>query len=78
MIWRNQVVEETTVIEEIQRNGTKEQEVIRELEKEDSQSQKENGIVYMDGRIYIPNNHKIKERILQENNKAANIEYSGQ
>ena len=38
MIWRNQVVEETTVIEEIQRNGTKEQEVIRELEKEDSQS----------------------------------------
>ena len=32
----------------------------------------------MDGRIYMPNNHKIKERILQENNKAANIEYSRQ
>ena len=38
MIQRNQVVEETTLLEEIRRNGTKEQEVIKELEKEDGQS----------------------------------------
>ena len=56
MIWRNQVVEETTILEEIRKNKTKEQEVYKELEKEDSQSYEENGIVYMDGRIYIPNN----------------------
>ena len=37
MIWRNQVVEETTLLEEIQWNGTREQEVCKELEKEDGQ-----------------------------------------
>ena len=45
MIWRNQVVEETTLLEEIWRNSTKEQEVIKELEKKDGQSWEENGIV---------------------------------
>ena len=29
----------------------------------------------MDGRIYMPNNQKIKERILQENYKLVNIGY---
>jgi len=64
MIQRNQVVEKTTLIEEIQRNGTKEQEVIRELEKGDSQSWKENGIVYVNRKIYMLNNCKIRKRIL--------------
>ena len=32
------MIEETTILEEIQWNGTKEQEVQRELEKEDGQS----------------------------------------
>jgi len=32
------VVEETTILKEIQQNRTKEQEVQRELEKEDEQS----------------------------------------
>jgi len=46
------VVEETTILEEIKRNKTKEQEVCKELEKEDGQSFEEDGIVYVDGRIY--------------------------
>ena len=50
------MVEETTLLEEIQQNGMKEHEVIKELEKEDGQSWKEDGIVYMNGRIYVPNN----------------------
>jgi len=36
ILWRNQVVEETTLLEEIQWNSIKEQEVIKELEKKDS------------------------------------------
>ena len=73
MIRRNQVVEETTILEEIRKNKTKEQEVCKELEKKDSQSYKENGIVYIDGRIYILNNQKIRERILQENHKPVDV-----
>jgi len=38
MIQENQVVEETTILEEIQQSGTREQKVCRELEKEDGQS----------------------------------------
>ena len=35
-------------------------------------------IVYIEGKIYIPNNWKIQEQILQENYNPANIEYLGQ
>ena len=78
MIWKNQVVEETTLLEEIQQNDTKEQQVIKKLKKEDGQSWEKDEIVYVNRRIYVPNNQKIKERILQENHKPADIEYQGQ
>jgi len=58
------MVEEATILEEIRKNGTKKQEVHKELEKEDGQSWEEDGIVYVDGRIYMLNNQKIRERIL--------------
>ena len=73
IIQKSQVVEETTILEEIRRNRTKEQEVCKELEKEDGQLFKEDRIVYVDGRIYIPNNQKIRERILQENHDPVDI-----
>ena len=78
MIQRNQVVEETTILKEIRKNRTKKQEVCKELEKEDSQLYEEDGIVYVDGRIYIPNNQKIRERILQENHELVDIGHPGQ
>ena len=53
------MVEKTTLLEEIQRNNTKEQEVLKELEKKDGQSWKENGIVYVEKRIYVPSNRRI-------------------
>ena len=72
------MVEETTILEEIRKNKAKEQEVCKELEKEDSQSFEEDGIVYVDGKIYILNNQKIRERILQENHEPVNIGHLGQ
>ena len=65
-------------MEEIRKNKTKEQEVCKELEKEDGQSFEEDGIVYVDGKIYILNNQKIRERILQENHEPVNIGHLGQ
>ena len=66
VIRRNQVVEETILLEEIRRNQTREQKVQKELEKNKGQAQEDNGIVYMDEKIYIPNNWKMQEKILQE------------
>ena len=52
IIRKSQVIEETTLLDEIQRNQTKKQKIQRELEKND-------GIVYAEGRIYSSNNRKI-------------------
>ena len=59
IIQRNQVVEETILLEEIQRNNTKEQKVLKELEKDEEQAWKDDEIVYVEERIYIPNNQRI-------------------
>ena len=52
--------------------------MIKELAKKDGQSWEKDGIVYIDEKIYMPNNQKIKKKILQENHKQIDIEYSGQ
>ena len=72
------MVEKITLLEEIRRNQTRKQEVQEELEKDKVQAQEDNGIVYIEGKIYIPNNQKIQEQILQENYNPVDIEYSGQ
>ena len=72
------MVKETTLLEKIWQNSTKEREVIKELEKENGQSWEEDKIVYMDGKIYMPNNWKLQKKILQENHDPANIGYPGQ
>ena len=64
LIRKNQVVEETILLEKIQRNNIKEQEVVKKLEKNNEQAWEEDGIVYVEGRIYISNNQKIQEQIL--------------
>ena len=63
-IQKNQVVEETTLLEEIKKNNTREQEVVKELEKKNRQVWEENRIVYIKGRIYILNNKRIWEQVL--------------
>ena len=58
------MVEETILLEEIWRNNIKEQEVVKELENNNKQAWEEEKLVYMKGRIYVPNNQKIWEQIL--------------
>ena len=63
MLQKNQIVKEIILLEEIQRNGIKEQ-VLKKLEKGDGQSWEKDRIIYVKGRIYVPNNRKIWEQIL--------------
>jgi len=44
----NQLVKETTLLKEIQRNNIRKQEVQKELEKENGQAWEDNGVVYME------------------------------
>ena len=78
MIKRKTTVEEGDILKEIKRNTTREREVVQALKKEDGLTWEENGVVYIEGRIYIPNNKKIKEEILKENHNLADVGHPGQ
>ena len=56
----------------------KEHEVEKELKKRYSLAWEQDEITYMDGQIYIPNNRKIKEQILQENHNLIDVGHLGQ
>ena len=71
-------MEETDIIKRVKKNGTREKEVLQALQKKDGSAWEEDGVAYMDGRIYIPNNKDIKEEILREHHDPADIGYPGQ
>ena len=78
MIQRKMTAEEYNVLKEIQKDNTREKEVVQVLEKQDGLTQEENGVVYMERRIYILNNKKIREEILKENHNSVDIGHPGQ
>jgi len=78
MIPRKMKMEENNRLKEIKRNTTREKEIIQALKKEDGLTWEEDRVVYMERRIYIPNNKKIKEEILKENHDLADMGHPGQ
>jgi len=78
MIKRKTTVEEGNILKEIKRNITREKKVFQALKKENSLTWEKDGVVYMEGRIYIPNNKKIKKEILKENHDLADIRHPEQ
>jgi len=77
MIKRRTIVQESDILKKIKRNTTREKEVVQVPKKEDGITWEEDGVVYIEGRIYVPNN-KIKEEILKENHDLADVGHPGQ
>jgi len=73
MIKTKMIVEEGNILKKIKRNTTREKEVVQALKKEDGLTWEEDGVVYMEGRIYVLNNKKIKKEILKENHDSADM-----
>jgi len=73
MLKRDKTINKNEIVEEIQKNNTREQEVQQMLKKEDGSTWKQDGIVYIEGKIYIPNNQKLKEQLLWENHDEVDI-----
>ena len=71
-------MEESNILKEIKKNTTREKEVVQALKKENSITWEEDGVVYIEERVYIPNNKKIQEEILKENHDSVDIGYPGQ
>jgi len=66
MMGMKTTADECDIIKEIKRNNTREKEVIQALNKED-------GVVYMEGRIYVLNSKKIREEILEKNHNSVDV-----
>ena len=77
MIQRRIITEESDRLKEIKRNRTREKEVVQALEKEDGLTWEEDRVVYIEERIYVPNNRKIKEEILKENHDLVDMGHPG-
>ena len=78
MLGRKVMTEESDIIKKIQRNNTKEKEIIQALEKNNGLAWEEDKIAYIEGRIYMPNNKKLKEEILREHYDPMDIGHLGQ
>ena len=59
-------VNESDIIKKIRKNNTREKEIVQAIKREDGLAWEEDNIVYMEGRIYVPNNKDLKEEILRE------------
>jgi len=72
------VPEEGNILKRIRKNNTREKEVTQAIKKEDGLTWEEDGVVYMEGRVYIPNNKDLKEEILREHHDPADVGHLGQ
>jgi len=78
IIGRKMIMDECNIIKEIRRNNTREKEVTQALKKEDGLTWEENRVVYMEEKIYVLNNKKIREEILKGNHNSVDMGHPGQ
>ena len=78
MLGRKIVTEEGDIIKKIRKNNTREKEVVQVLEENDGLTWEEDGVAYMEGRVYVPNNKELREEILREHHDPADIGHPGQ
>ena len=77
MLRRMAITDDLEMMKEIKRNNTKEWKMVQVLENDNRLSQEKDRTVYMEERIYVPNNKKLKEKILQDNHDSVDIEHPG-
>ena len=77
MLKRYKSLEDSNLLEEIQRNNTREHEVEQELKKETGLVWEQDRNIYIERQISIPNNRKLKKKILQENHDLVDISHPG-
>ena len=78
MLGRKVMMEESDIVKKIQKNNTREKEGTQALEKKAGLAWKEDGMAYMEGRIYVLNNKKLREEILKKHHDPVDIGHLGQ
>jgi len=78
MLGRKVMTEESNIVKKGWKNNTREKEVTQALEKKDGLAWEEDGMAYMEGRIYMPNNKKLRKEILKGHHNPVDIGHPGQ
>ena len=78
ILGRKMKPEEDDILRKIQKNNTREKEVVQALKKKNRLTWEEDEVVYMEGRIYVPNNKDLKEEILREHHDPVDVGHPGQ
>ena len=78
MLGKKVITEENDIVKKIWKNNTREKKVTEALEKKDGLAWEEDGMAYMEGRTYVPNNKKLREEILKEHHDPVDIGHPGQ
>jgi len=78
MLGRKVITEEDNIIKRIQKNNTREKEVVQALEKNDELTWEEDRVAYLEGRVYVLNNKELREEILREHHDPADVGHPGQ
>ena len=78
MLGKKVITEENDIVKKIRKNNTREKKVTEALEKKDGLAWEEDGMAYMEGRTYVPNNKKLREEILKEHHDPVDIGHPGQ
>ena len=78
MLGRKVMTEESNIVKKGWKNNTREKEVTQALEKKDGLAWEEDGMAYMEERIYMPNNKKLRKEILKGHHKPVDIGHLGQ
>ena len=72
------IAEKSDIVKRIRRNNTREKEIVQALEKNNGLAWEEDGVAYMEGRIYVPNNKELREEILKKHHDLVDIGHLGQ
>jgi len=78
MLGRKVVPEEGNILKRIRKNNMREKEVTQAIKKGDGLAWEEDEVVYMERRVYVPNNKDLKEEILREHHDPADVGHLGQ
>ena len=78
MLGRKVMTEESDIVKKIWKNNIREKEVTQALEKKDGLAWEENRMAYMEEKIYVLNNKKLREEILKEHHNPVDIGHLGQ
>jgi len=62
MLERKVMIEESNIVKKIWRNNTREKEIIQALENKDELAWEEDGMAYMEGRIYVLNTRNSEKK----------------